>query len=117
MLNPAWPDAWHVDEHQFIVHLHDHPDGRLLRVQRLLHGVHAELDQVGGRALPGGVDGSAFGLVRGRSCATVAWVFATCWRQGRCQVKILTASPSAPVQGYATSSPFYVAPKGFIKIN
>jgi hypothetical protein len=48
------------------VHLHDHPDGGLLRIQRLLHGVQAELDQVGGRTLHRRVDGSALGAGAGR---------------------------------------------------
>ncbi|MNV77631.1 hypothetical protein D3C71_1710720 [compost metagenome] len=46
-------------EHQFVVHLHDHLDVRLVRVQFLLHRHHGQLDEVGRRALHGRVDGSA----------------------------------------------------------
>ena len=47
-------------EHQFVVHLHDHLDLRLVGIQFLLHSHHGQLDEVGRRALHGGVDGGAF---------------------------------------------------------
>ena len=43
------------------MHLHDHFGGAVLGVQRVLHGHHAELDQICRRALHGRVDGGALG--------------------------------------------------------
>lgn len=47
-------------EHQFVVDLHDHFGAPALGVEGLLHGHHAEFDEVGGGALHGGVDSGAF---------------------------------------------------------
>ena len=43
------------------MHLHDHAGGALFGVQHALHFDHAHFDQVGRRALHGGVDGGALG--------------------------------------------------------
>jgi hypothetical protein len=43
------------------VHLHHHARGAALIVQRLLHGDHRQLDEVGRRALHRRVDGLALG--------------------------------------------------------
>ena len=47
-------------EHQFVVNLHHHAGGPLLVIQGFLHRHHGQLDEVGRRALHGGVDGLAF---------------------------------------------------------
>ena len=58
-------------KHQFVVHLHDEQHVWLGGIQPVLHGDHGFFDQVGRRALHGGVDGGAFGRFFARAVAAV----------------------------------------------